>query len=286
MSTETLECSEELERTKYFRSLSTGKLKKKSKLKHSRETSSDVEELVGCTARGSSDLRIPSLYYKQGSSSLGARIAQSDYADPSILFSESKRQLANLSQTKQEKKEEEENAENRESETDSFYEKSFETIENYVDADVDEPFRDSAIFSDIEEVLVTRPLSSQLSEDYTSSKSKVAPPIPAKKRTESATSLNPSGCNASTIKCKPTVAQKPDYLKVKSAFLKGQQESDCKTPARSPLSEGTTYQCSTTILQNSCAQNNSEDKDDVSAGQSQAGWVRKIVGQFQGHVET
>ncbi|XP_076396774.1 guanine nucleotide exchange factor in mesoderm isoform X2 [Megachile rotundata] len=275
MSTETLECSEELERTKYFRSLSTSKLKKKSKLKHSRESSSDVEELVGCTARGSSDLRIPSLYYKQGSSSLGARIAQSDYADPSILFSESKRQLANSSQAKQEKKEDEENAENRESETDSFYEKSFETIENYVDADVDEAFRDSAIFSDIEEVLVTRPLS----ED-TSFKSKVAPPIPAKKRTES---LNPSGCNSS--KCKPTVAQKPDYLKVKSAFLKG-QESDCKTPARSPLTEGTTYQCSTTILQNSCAQNNSEDKDDVSAGQSQAGWVRKIVGQFQGHVET
>ena len=107
MSTETLECSEELERTKYFRSLSTGKLKKKSKMKHSRESSSDVEELVGCTARGVSDLRIPSVYYKQGSSSLGARIAQSDYADPSVLFFESKRfqQANSQSQTKEEKKE-------------------------------------------------------------------------------------------------------------------------------------------------------------------------------------
>nr|XP_034181854.1 uncharacterized protein LOC117605088 isoform X2 [Osmia lignaria] len=289
MSTETLECNEELERTKYFRSLSTGKLKKKSKLKHSRESSSDVEELVGCTARGSSDLRIPSLYYKQGSSGLGARIAQSDYADPSILFSESKRlgQLANnSSEANQEKKEDvEESVENRESETDSFYEKSFETIENYVDADVDDTFRDSAIFSDIEEVLVARPLSGQPSEECAPFKSKVAPPIPAKKRTESTTMLN--SYNASTMKPKPSVAQKPDYLKVKSVFLKGQHESDCKSPVRSPLSEDPiTYQCSKSILQNSCAQNNSEEKDDVSAGQSQAGWVRKIVGQFQGHVET
>ncbi|XP_029046315.2 uncharacterized protein LOC114877640 isoform X2 [Osmia bicornis bicornis] len=289
MSTETLECNEELERTKYFRSLSTGKLKKKSKLKHSRESSSDVEELVGCTARGSSDLRIPSLYYKQGSSGLGARIAQSDYADPSILFSESKRlgQLANnSSEANQEKKEDEESVENRESETDSFYEKSFETIENYVDADVDDTFRDSAIFSDIEEVLVARPLSGQPSEECAPFKSKVAPPIPAKRRTESTTMLN--SYNASTMKPKPSVAQKPDYLKVKSVFLKGQQESDCKSPVRSPLipEDPITYQCSKSILQNSCAQNNSEEKDDVSAGQSQAGWVRKIVGQFQGHVET
>ncbi|XP_050491545.1 uncharacterized protein LOC126874029 isoform X2 [Bombus huntii] len=288
MSTETLECSEELERTKYFRSLSTGKLKKKSKMKHSRESSSDVEELVGCTARGVSDLRIPSVYYKQGSSSLGARIAQSDYADPSVLFFESKRfqQANNQSQTKEEKKDDEESIENRESETDSFYERSFETIENYVDADVDDAFRDSAIFSDIEEVLVARPQSSQPPEDCPPFKSKVAPPVPAKKKTESITAVNPSGHNVATTKCKPNVAQKPDYLKVKSVFLKGQQELDCKIPVRAPVSESGTYHCSKNSLQSNCSSNSGEENDDVSAGQSQAGWVRKIVGQLQGHIET
>lgn len=288
MSTETLECSEELERTKYFRSLSTGKLKKKSKMKHSRESSSDVEELVGCTARGVSDLRIPSVYYKQGSSSLGARIAQSDYADPSVLFFESKRfqQANSQSQTKEEKKDDEESIENRESETDSFYERSFETIENYVDADVDDAFRDSAIFSDIEEVLVARPQSSQPPEDCPPFKNKVAPPVPAKKKTESITAVNPSGQNVATTKCKPNVAQKPDYLKVKSVFLKGQQELDCKIPVRSPVSESGTYHCSKNSLQSNCSSNSGEENDDVSAGQSQAGWVRKIVGQLQGHIET
>ncbi|XP_017790217.1 PREDICTED: uncharacterized protein LOC108572484 isoform X1 [Habropoda laboriosa] len=284
MSTETLECSEELERTKYFRSLSTGKLKKKGKMKHSRESSSDVEELVGCTARGGSDLRIPSLYYKQGSSSLGARIAQSDYADPTVLFFESKRLASRQSQTKEEKIEDEEGVENRESETDSFYEKSFETIENYVDADVDDAFRDSAIFSDIEEVLVARPLSSQPCEDYAPLKSKVAPPVPAKKRTESITSVNSQGYTTVTTKYKPNVAQKPDYLKVKSVFLKEQQEFDCKV--KFPVSENGMYQCSKNSLQSGYVQNSNEEKDDVSAGQSQAGWVRKIVGQLQGHIET
>ncbi|XP_015429593.1 PREDICTED: uncharacterized protein LOC107186274 [Dufourea novaeangliae] len=286
MSTETLECSEELERTKYFRSLSTGKLKKKGKLKHSREASSDVEELVGCAARGTSNSRVPSLYYKQGSSSLGARIAQSDYADPSILFSESKRlgQLANNSvQAKQDKKEDEESVENRESETDSFYEKSFETIENYVDADVDDAFRDSAIFSDMEEVLVARPLSSHATEEV-SFKCKIAPPVPAKKRTESSLIVNPATYTATT-KCKPNVAQKPDYLRVKSVFLKG-PDLDCKVSVKSPTNESATYQYRKNGTQNNCVENNGEERDDVSAGQSQAGWVRKIVGQLQGHVET
>lgn len=294
MSTETLECSEELERTKYFRSLSAGKLKKKSKTKHSRESSSDVEELVGCTARGgSSDVRVPSLYYKQGSSGLGARIAQSDYADPTVLFFESRRHGQQTKQAKEEKRnddddddddeEEDESTENRESETDSFYERSFETIENYVDVDVDDAFRDSAIFSDVEEVLVARPQSSQPSEDSPPFKNKVAPPVPAKKRAESIATISShtSGRGVATTRCcKPSVAQKPDYLKVKSVFLKGQRdELDCKISMRSLAScENGTYRSSES--------NNGEEKDDVSAGQSQAGWVRKIVGQLQGHVET
>ncbi|XP_076761669.1 guanine nucleotide exchange factor in mesoderm isoform X2 [Xylocopa sonorina] len=293
MSTETLECSEELERTKYFRSLSTGKLRKKGKMKHSRESSSDVEELVGCTARGSSNLRIPSLYYKQGSSSLGARIAQSDYADPTVLFFDSKRRQQTNNQPQEskqeveeeEEKEDEESVENRESETDSFYEKSFEMIENYVDTDVDDAFRDSAIFSDIEEILVAKSLSSQPSEDYAPLKSKVAPPVPLKKRIESFTTGN-SGHNVAAPRCKPSVAQKPDYLKVKTVFLKGQQELDSKVTGKTPVPECGAYQCLKSSSRDSCVQNSGEEKDDVSAGQSQAGWVRKIVGQLQGHVET
>ncbi|CAD1468489.1 unnamed protein product, partial [Heterotrigona itama] len=285
MSTETLECSEELERTKYFRSLSAGKLKKKGKTKHSRESSSDVEELVGCTARaGSSDARVPSLYYKQGSSGLGARIAQSDYADPTVLFFESRRLGQQTQQAKEEKRddddeEEEESTENRESETDSFYERSFETIENYVDVDVDDAFRDSAIFSDVEEVLVARPQSSQPSDDSPPFKNKVAPPVPAKKRAEA---INPSGRGVATARYKPSVAQKPDYLKLKSALLKGQRdELDCKVSSLVP--ENGAYRSAES---SNCARNSGEEKDDVSAGQSQAGWVRKIVGQLQGHVET
>ncbi|CAL7939051.1 unnamed protein product [Xylocopa violacea] len=285
MSTETLECSEELERTKYFRSLSTGKLRKKGKLKHSRESSSDVEELVGCTARGSSNLRIPSLYYKQGSSSLGARIAQSDYADPTVLFFDSKRRQQTPSnnqpqeskqeeqEEEKEEKEDEESVENRESETDSFYEKSFEMIENYVDTDVDDAFRDSAIFSDIEEILVAKSLSSQPSEDYAPLKSKVAPPVPLKKRTELFTTGNAPGHNVTAPRCKPSVAQKPDYLKVKTVFLKGQQELDSKVTGKTPVSECGTYQCLKNSSQDSCVQNSGEEKD-VSAGQSQAGWFR------------
>lgn len=288
MSTETLECSEELERTKYFRSLSTGKLKKRGKMKHSRESSSDVEELVGCTARGGSDTRIPSLYYKQGSSGLGARIAQSDYADPTVLFFESKRlgQLAsNRVESKEEKKEDEESAENRESETDSFYERSFETIENYADADVDDAFRDSAIFSDIDEVLVARPLSSRTSDDYASFKTKIAPPVPAKKRTDLLAQGSPVSCNVSTAKCKPSVAQKPDHLRVKSPYAKG-HDLDGRASVKSAASENGTYQCSKNGFQSNCVQDSAEEKDDVSAGQSRAGWVRKMVGQLQGHVET
>ncbi|XP_026671581.1 uncharacterized protein LOC108627004 isoform X2 [Ceratina calcarata] len=277
MSTETLECSEELERTRYFRSLSTSKSKKKGKTKHSRESSSDVEELVGCATRGS-DSRITSLYYKQGSSGLGARIAQSDYADPSVLFFDGKRLGQRSLRAKEDKREDEESTENRESETDSFYEKSFETIENYVDADMDDAFRDSAIFSDIEEVFV---VSGQVSppEDSSSLKSKVAPPIPAKKRTESIATANP---NAAMTKCKPNVAQKPDYLKVK-VFARGQRESDHKSPIKYASENGTR---STDSSRNNRAENGGEEKDDVSAGQSQAGWVKKIVGQLQGHIET
>ncbi|XP_014605702.1 PREDICTED: uncharacterized protein LOC106787664 isoform X1 [Polistes canadensis] len=320
LSTETLECSEEIERTKYFRSLSNVKSKRKGKSKHSRESSSDVEELVGCvSAGGPSDYRIPSLYYKQGSSSLGARIAQSDYADPTVLFAESKRngqQASNVPEetTKKDenskeygrnKEEEEEEDEEesprretnrRESETDSFYERSFEIIENYVDVDVDEVFRDSAIFSDADDVLLMR---SDFREAGTSSgnKQKVAPPVPAKKRSEyssvsSTVSSTVSNIVQESTIGRPYVAQKPDYLKIKSMFLRTQSNNSPESKTSSVRSSFMKRDVERKCIMNDEAQNEgpddvpSNDNDDVSAGQSQAGWVKKIVCQLQGHVET
>ncbi|XP_072749790.1 uncharacterized protein Gefmeso isoform X2 [Anoplolepis gracilipes] len=292
MSTETLESNDELERTRYFRSfnVANGKCSKKrtkQAKQHAKELSSDAEELVGCSSVGSiSDQRVPQLYYKQGSSSLGARIAQSDYADPTILFAESKRihssstdvnqsfSKTDESEERDHEEEEETNsnkdAERRESETDSFYERSFETIENYADADVDEVFRDSAIFSDVDEVFVMRQPTSP-----TLAKMKIAPPIPAKRKQETS--------SIALARCKPSVAQKPDYLKIKSVLAKGHVVGDSELKVTRRVN--TIYQ-SRDDSPISCNRNSEMDRDDVSAGQSQAGWVRKIVGQLQGHIET
>lgn len=289
MSTETLECNDEVERTRYFRSLSSGKYPKKrtkQAKQHAREPSSDVEELISC----SNDQRVPQLYYKQGSSSLGARIAQSDYADPKILFAESKRMQFSSIDVNQSKKtaesekrdcEEEtdsnKDTERHESETDSFYERSFETIENYADADVDEAFRDSAIFSDVDEVFVMRqstPMkTTTMATAASTAKTKIAPPIPAKKKQE-----------MSSARYKPNVAQKPDYLKIRSLLTtKGHAAGDSETRVTARL-VNVTHQ---PLDGSSNDYNRSIEMDrDVSAGQSQAGWVRKIVGQLQGHVET
>ncbi|XP_036141939.1 uncharacterized protein LOC105833058 isoform X2 [Monomorium pharaonis] len=289
MSTETLECNDEVERTRYFRSLSGGKYPKKrtkQTKQHTREPSSDVEELMGC----SNNQRVPQLYYKQGSSSLGARIAQSDYADPKILFAENKRaqtSSVNINQSKKivelERRDcKDETANNKdtehpESETDSFYEKSFETIENYADADVDEAFRDSAIFSDVDEVFVIRqstPATTTKTTTMTTAtstaKTKIAPPIPAKKKQEM------------SARYKPSIAQKPDYLKIKSLLAKGHAAGD---------SERVTARLVNITHQSLDGSSNSYNRNieidrDISAGQSQAGWVRKIVGQLQGHIET
>ncbi|XP_070171760.1 uncharacterized protein Gefmeso isoform X1 [Polyergus mexicanus] len=293
MSTETLECNDELERTRYFRSLSVANGKcSKRRTKHAkqyaREPSSDAEELVGCSSVGSiSDQRVPQLYYKQGSSSLGARIAQSDYADPTILFAENKRiqsssidvkqSLNKIDQSEEKDRGEEEetnsnkDVERRESETDSFYERSFETIENYADADVDEVFRDSAIFSDVDEVFVMR--QSTTTTTTAATKVKIAPPIPAKRK-QKASSMP-------LARCKPSVAQKPDYLKIKSILAKGHTgESEVVTARMNTIYQP---QDDSPVNYNRSSE---IDRDDVSAGQSQAGWVRKIVGQLQGHIET
>lgn len=293
MSTETLECSDELDRTRYFPSLSVGKcqLKRRNKSKHAKESSSDVEELMGCASNQREDQRVPLLYYKQGSSSLGARIAQSDYADPTILFAENKRNQisSTVDQSKktesagrEHEEEDKDTTERRESETDSFYERCFETIENYVDADVDEAFRDSAIFSDVDEVFVTQQPSSTVTTISSATvKAKVAPPIPAKKKQETSSLMS---------RYKPNVAQKPDYLRVKSMFMKGNSIGDAEIVVdnvTARLSPSNVYQSLGGSPQGACNRHVAEASgDDVSAGQSQAGWVRKIVGQLQGHVET
>ncbi|XP_011162759.2 uncharacterized protein LOC105197869 isoform X2 [Solenopsis invicta] len=290
MSTETLECNDEVERTRYFRALSSGgkypKKRTKQAKQHAREPSSDVEELLGC----SNDSRVPQLYYKQGSSSLGARIAQSDYADPKILFTENKRmqsssvndinqskKIAELERRDCEGETDNKDTERPESETDSFYEKSFETIENYADGDVDEAFRDSAIFSDVDEVFVIRqstPVTTRttMTTAMSTAKTKIAPPVPVKKKQE-----------LSLTRCKPNIAQKPDYLKIRSLLARGHAAGDLETRVTARLVNVTQPLNSSS---NGYNRNIEIDRDDVSAGQSQAGWVRKIVGQLQGHIET
>lgn len=290
-----------------------GKTKKKHKFKSSRESSSDVEEMVSHIPNGARISRSPLLYYKQGSSSLGARIAQSDYADPSTLFSENKRiELAESKQNLLEKNDsrdnneekmkamkdaevvedkklndaekleenleeklEERKFERQDSEMDSFYERSFETIENYVDVDVEDAFRDSAIFSDGEDTLTIRSSLIEFEEaiNRVPIKSKIAPPIPAKKRWD---------INSPKIECevkpKPVVMQKPEHLKLRTKIFKN---SDAEKSINSPL------QAEIEKL-NKCKVPLSEieETDDVSAGQSQAGWVKKMVGQLQSRNET
>ena len=244
--------------------------------------------MVGNIINGSQASRTHLLYYKQGSSSLGARIAQSDYADPTTLFSESKR--AELAESKQnlveDDKSEEKKAEaerkkklerdQQESENDSFYEKSFETIENYIDVDVEDAFRDSAIFSDGEDTLTIRSSLIEFEEaiNRMSVKPKVAPPVPAKRK---------SNVNSLKLKCevkpKPVVMQKPEHLKLKTKVFKSPDFEDYhKLLNQSEIDKSNG--------KDEIASPGNKETDDVSAGQSQAGWVRKMVGQLQSRAET
>ncbi|XP_020283368.1 uncharacterized protein LOC109854567 isoform X2 [Pseudomyrmex gracilis] len=309
MSTETLECNDELERKRYFRPLNTGgkcsKRRTKQAKRCAKELSSNVEELIGCTTADvvTNNQWIPQLCYKQGSSNLGARIAQSDYADPTILFAENKRaqfsavevirfKKTDESEEKNRADEEEtssKDTEHRDSETDSFYEKSFEVIENYADTDVDEAFRDSAIFSDVDEIFMmqnqqqpavttittsttttTTTMKSTITPE-TAVKIKVTPPIPLKRKQET---------SSTSTRHKPSIAQKPDYLKIKSVLAKDYVANDSEVKITARLSVvNVSHQpqdVSSAYI----------DTDDISAGQSQAGWVRKMVGQLQGHIET
>ncbi|XP_012251008.2 uncharacterized protein LOC105683163 isoform X2 [Athalia rosae] len=305
-SIETLECGHETEKIRPFRSPgynsnSNSRLKKKIKSKSSRESSDVDETFTGCVAGGTNTLpsrvplTIPSAYYKQGSSGLGARIAQADYADPAVLFGESRRAecTSQSSELKKECSHVQENdiekslEERRESEIDSFYEKSFETIENYVDADIDEVFRDSAIFSDMDEVISSKSIpATSGSSTKVATIYKVAPPIPAKPKPETIPKLLAKR-EKEGEKVPPAVARKPDYLKVRSVFQDGLQNTIAQSVKR------TTIQVQQSMMklekrvdfeseQESITNTNAIGKDDVSAGQSRAGWVRKMVDHLQG----
>lgn len=317
-SVETLECSDEQERVKQLRPHAGNyKVKKKLKSKSSRaESSSEVDEVMsGCVATqgGNSTSsktnfsQTPSAYYKQGSSGLGARIAQSDYADPTVLFAENIlkraeslgdgiRELETSDKGEKELKEEDVHAERRESEADSFYEKSFEIIENYVDPEADEVFRDSAIFSDMDEVIsgkIPPPVPSSSSIINRRIAPKVAPPVPAKRKPDIFTTRSEFliGNNKQQVadnigeKAKPAVAQKPNYLRAKSVF-KEELETTISRNLKKTNVKVSQIKPSVSGEEKRVIQNPDEERDDVSAGQSRAGWVRKMVGQLQGQEET
>ncbi|KAL7648009.1 UNVERIFIED_CONTAM: hypothetical protein RMT77_001625 [Armadillidium vulgare] len=113
---------------------------------------------------GSNDSLLGPSVYKQGGPSIGARLAsaneQSDYAVPVLLHPpQDKISIKSDLRPDSVLSSSSSNSSGRESETrvlpeindtsgDSFYEKSFEAIENFLD---DEMFRDSAIYSDQED---------------------------------------------------------------------------------------------------------------------------------------
>ncbi|XP_011299999.1 uncharacterized protein GEFmeso [Fopius arisanus] len=252
LSTETLESSDSLGDGKPR--THKGKKRSKSKLlRMSRESSTDVDEPSSGCVPGitSGEVKSHSLYYEQGSEGLGARIAQADYADPSVLFGSyfegkmlGKPVKSDVLDDKSSGDEDEVEADTKES--DCFYEKSFETIEDYHtlvhNEGRDDAFRDSAIFSDNES---TSGKGEPLGETR-----KIPPPVPVK-----------SWQVSSGIGAKPTIAAKPDNLKFRNRQFKAVRVA--LVSASDLRGEG-----------------------DISAGQSQAGWVRKMVGQLQAQIET
>ncbi|OXU31347.1 hypothetical protein TSAR_012692 [Trichomalopsis sarcophagae] len=283
-STEALECSEEIERTRYFRSFSKRGKNKNSIKSSSRDTiTSDVEEVVGCVVtnnNSSSKLRLDHLpYHKQGSSSLGARIAQSDYADPIKLFAESRRNLLSSADSTRSVVDNEEADDGHDEvfetveeaiealESDSFYEKSFETIENYVEGETEETFRDSAIFSDVDD----SSLKSTEAATNVGSARKVPPPVPQKRKLRRSIGV---------VSEKPAVTQKPAHLKLRARIVK------CRGSRTVPAKAANTGSTENKeMIVDNAGGATVVREDDVSSGQSQVGWVKKMVGQLQAQVD-
>ncbi|XP_057324342.1 putative uncharacterized protein DDB_G0282133 isoform X1 [Microplitis mediator] len=352
VSAETLECTDDFDKSKRFPSCKIKKKKKfNNKLRLSRESSTDVDEpVIGCVPGGNSSLDLTHLYYKQGSSGLGARIAQADYADPSVLFFDIKRGESNISdnisvdnsnvnliekidgvnndeddndddyyeEDDDDDGDDDDRRQRLPSDGDNYYEKCFESIENYID-ETDDAFRDSAIFSDGDEVvspliknkLVTRttPATSSVvtsddknindnnnksSDNNFLKKPKIAPPVPVKRKIN----LNDKKFICENDNLKPNVALKPDNLKLRTRLIVGSNSSssnstECvkitvtKETIPIPISIPSYL---TSKSEFNCTNNGSGDdgnkNNDVSAGQSQAGWVKKMVGQLQAQIET
>ncbi|XP_063995823.1 uncharacterized protein LOC135173120 isoform X2 [Diachasmimorpha longicaudata] len=245
-----------------------GKKRSKSKLlRISRESSTDVDEPTGCVPiRSSEGKSVSSLWYQQGSEGLGARIAQADYADPSVLFGayfEGKAERERAARN-DEKYCEDEAAEDCQEvdvkESDCFYEKSFESIEDYAtlthNEGKDDAFRDSAIFSDDEGKGEGGDIFGRKSEGK-----KIPPPVPVKKHC----------LKEMTKRGKPSIAAKPEGLKVR--------------PVGDRRSEGTGVKCIRVSLVQGDQGGTVGEVNDISAGQSQVGWVKRMVGQLQAQIE-
>ncbi|XP_044008468.1 putative uncharacterized protein DDB_G0282133 isoform X2 [Aphidius gifuensis] len=302
VSAETLEIIDDYNNTKLTkRNNNNNNKNKKNKFKLSRESSiDDIDE----TNLSTINLQHSSLYYKQGSSCLGARIAQSDYADPSVLFFDLKKinlstnESTNSNNNIIEKKittnanDKNDNSiddvdvdvnkkinERNPSETDSFYERCFEKIENYadniadtsyvVDADVDtdDVFRDSAIFSDIDDSNLIVKNNKTYNDNIIKIKTKITQPTPPP----------PPSVPIKIRKSKPCIARKPDNLKMKVKVIKKcELVPQCVRVKVSSTNQSQSGNVGKLI--------NGGSVDEISAGQSQAGWVKKIVGQLQGQI--
>ncbi|XP_028981905.1 uncharacterized protein LOC107037639 isoform X2 [Diachasma alloeum] len=272
LSTEALESSDPVSDSSKSRNYKGKKRSKSKLLRLSRESSTDVDEPSGCVPTSSSESKsISSLYYEQGSEGLGARIAQADYADPSVLFGayfEGKAGARAQGAVKTDGKYSEDEADEEydeadRKESDCFYEKSFESIEDYEtlihNEGRDDAFRDSAIFSDEE---------GREAQGRTTERPKIPPPVPAKKHC----------LKAIPKSVKPSIAAKPEGLKLRSMVSrKGEGGGGVKC-------------IRVTLVQGAEGGNVGESRfgevNDISAGQSQAGWVKRMVGQLQAQIET
>ncbi|XP_034948357.1 putative uncharacterized protein DDB_G0293878 isoform X2 [Chelonus insularis] len=317
-SAETLECTDFDKKPLSSPSNKNNTKFKKKKFKSrlsSRESFTDIDEpTVGCLSSHNSFLESSSLYYKQGSSGLGARIAQADYADPSVLFFDTKRSESNnadnvssslvnsVSNLKIETNQDETSSDKQRllSDGENFYEKCFESIENYVD-ETDDAFRDSAIFSDVEEITLSQfssnicnndtgnSSSNNIKNDMSSAfiKQKVAPPVPMKRKIKNENYTSDRIKGERLENSKPDTPPKPEKLILRTKIINDnndEQNPSFKTSVSKEISNKSMY--STAVKPLKIKNSIEDDKNDISAGQSQAGWVKRMVGQLQAQIET
>lgn len=224
--------------------------------------------------------------YKQGSSSLGARIAHgsetSDYADPRVLFpsiTPSKKAasllgirpysvlslVSNLTSSSDGDKtsgyggsiastiQDSAKKDDHESDgsADSFYERSFEAMESVMDSEI---FRDSAVFSDPEEIF-----------DHVI-------------RNQGRPKASPNKAN----KTPPPVPAKPSNLK---AMWKLSSLSAASTSGQNLDKTAANKTCNTS-LQDVDECDSSSVASTVIESTSNRGWVKHVIGKLQGERQT